>query len=69
MDWVITVGPLAALAAEEADAAGIQANAVDSVEEALLLLEGALEEGDTLLVKASRAMALERVVKGLVPGA
>jgi len=69
VDWVITVGPLAALAAEDADAAGIQANAVDSVEEALLLLEGALEEGDTLLVKASRAMALERVVKGLVPGA
>ncbi|MDI9586038.1 MAG: UDP-N-acetylmuramoyl-tripeptide--D-alanyl-D-alanine ligase [Acidobacteriota bacterium] len=66
VDWLITVGPEAAFAAQEADLAGVQANAVESVEEALELLYGTLEPEDTVLVKASRGMALERIVEGLL---
>ncbi|NSW58056.1 MAG: UDP-N-acetylmuramoyl-tripeptide--D-alanyl-D-alanine ligase [Armatimonadetes bacterium] len=66
VDWLITVGPDAAFAAQEADLAGVQANTVETVEEALELLRGALEPGDTVLVKASRGMALERIVEGLL---
>jgi UDP-N-acetylmuramoyl-tripeptide--D-alanyl-D-alanine ligase len=66
VDWLITVGPEAAFAAQEADLAGVQANAVESVEEALELLCGTLEPEDTVLVKASRGMALERIVEGLL---
>ncbi len=69
VEWLLAVGPLAAWAAEEAEALGIQVNAVETAEEALELLGGVLEPGDTVLVKASRAVALERVVKGLVEGA
>jgi UDP-N-acetylmuramoyl-tripeptide--D-alanyl-D-alanine ligase len=68
VDWIITIGKDAALAAEEAEALGLQANVVGSVEEALALLQGALEPGDTVLVKASRGMKLEGVVEGLLRG-
>lgn len=66
VDWLIAVGQEAAYAAEEADAAGIQADAVADPASALALLNGALQPGDTVLVKASRGMALERVVEGLM---
>ena len=69
VDWIITIGENAAFAAEEAEAQGMQANAVQEVSEALGLLKNALEEGDTVLVKASRGMALEAVVKGLLEDA
>jgi UDP-N-acetylmuramoyl-tripeptide--D-alanyl-D-alanine ligase len=68
VDWIITIGKEAALAAQEAEKLGLQANAVDTVEEALALLEGALESGDTVLVKGSRAMKLEGIVEGLLRG-
>jgi UDP-N-acetylmuramoyl-tripeptide--D-alanyl-D-alanine ligase len=68
VDWLITIGKDAALAAEEAETSGLQVNAVGSVEEALALLQGALEAGDTVLVKASRSMKLEGVVEGLLHG-
>lgn len=68
VDWLLTIGKDAGLAAEEAEALGLQTNALGSAEEALALLKGALEAGDTVLVKGSRAMKLEDVVEGLVRG-
>lgn len=65
VDWLIAVGEQAAFAAEEADAGGAQADVVAGAAEALALLQDALQEGDTVLVKASRGVALEDVVKGL----
>ncbi len=65
---LITVGPRARWIAEEAVAAGMSPEhvaAVDSVEEAVAQAEAWLEPGDVVLVKASRAMALERVVNAL----
>ncbi len=65
---LITVGPRARWIAEEAVAAGMPPEhvaAVDTVEEAVKQAEAWLEPGDVVLVKASRAMALERVVAAL----
>ncbi len=69
VDWLITCGPAAALAAEAAEAAGLQVNCVAEPAEAVALLRDVLGSGDTVLVKASRAMALERVVEGLLEDA
>lgn len=69
VDWVVAVGPYAALAAEEAETRGVQADAVADAPAALALLRGALGEGDTVLVKASRGTKLEGVVKGLLEDA
>ena len=65
VDWLIAVGAQAAFAAEEADAGGVQADVVASAAEAVALVGDALGPGDTVLVKASRGVALEDVVKGL----
>lgn len=65
VDWLIAVGEQAAVAAEEAEAGGVQVNVVEGAPEAVALVEGALEPGDTVLVKASRGVALEDVVRGL----
>ncbi len=65
---LITVGPRARWIAEEAVATGMNPDhvaAVDTVEEAIKQAEAWLEPGDVVLVKASRAMALERVVDAL----
>ena len=68
MDWLIAVGEHAALAATEAEARGVQADAVADPQVALTLLEGALEPGDTVLVKASRRVGLETVAEALAKG-
>ena len=65
---LITVGPRARWIAEEAVATGMNPDhvaAVDTVEEAIKQAEAWLEPGDVVLVKASRAMALDRVVDAL----
>ncbi len=65
---LIAVGPRARWIAEEAVAAGMPADhvsAVETVDEAIARAQEWLEPGDVVLVKASRAMALERVVDAL----
>jgi len=66
VEWLVTIGKDAAFAALEAEALGIQVNALTGAEEALALLRPVLEAGDTVLVKASRGMKLEAVVRGLM---
>ena len=66
VDWLIAIGKDVAFTAQEAEAAGVQVNMASDVAGALALLKGAVEPGDTVLVKASRGMKLEGVVEGLL---
>lgn len=69
LDRLVCVGTLARGIAAGAREAGMPADAideVDSVEGALAVLEGRLQKGDAVLVKASHSMGLEQVVKGLM---
>jgi UDP-N-acetylmuramoyl-tripeptide--D-alanyl-D-alanine ligase len=65
---LITVGELAALAATTARDAGLEAVCVDTPEAAADALRPVLREGDKVLVKASRGLALERTVRRLLDG-
>ncbi len=56
-DVLVTVGPLAAAMAGD--------HAVADAEEAAALVAGLIRPGDTILVKASRGVGLERVVEAL----
>ena len=65
---LITVGPRARWIAEEAIAVGMPPDRVamvETAEEAVAQAKAWLQPGDVVLVKASRAMALERVVDAL----
>ena len=66
LDWLIAVGARAARAAEEAGRAGLRTDVVEDAQAALRLLRGSVGEGETVLVKASRRIGLERVVQGLL---
>ncbi|MGI8921153.1 MAG: UDP-N-acetylmuramoyl-tripeptide--D-alanyl-D-alanine ligase [Solirubrobacteraceae bacterium] len=64
---LVTVGPLARAMIEPYRAArGGESHAVADAEEAAALLAGLLRGGDTVLVKASRGVGLERVAESLV---
>ena len=66
-DLVIGVGELAATIVSAARAAGHRsAHAVTDAAEALVLLRRRLREGDTVLVKGSRALALDELADALV---
>ncbi|HUS79986.1 MAG TPA: UDP-N-acetylmuramoyl-tripeptide--D-alanyl-D-alanine ligase, partial [Armatimonadota bacterium] len=65
VDWMVTVGRMAALTAEEAGAAGVPTDSFADVGPAIEALREGLAEGDIVLVKASRGMALERVVEAI----
>ena len=66
VDALFTVGELAHEMSEAARAAGLERTQhLDSVELAIEVLRATLHEGDAVLVKGSRALALERVVAGL----
>lgn len=68
---LIAVGPRARWIAEEAVALGMSpqhVKHVDSVEDAIAAAREWLEPGDIVLVKASRAVGLERVVAALQAG-
>jgi len=67
-DWLVGVGPRARWIVEEAVAHGMdpaQVRHVGSVDEAVAVAKSWLEPGAMVLVKASRAMGLERVVAAL----
>jgi len=64
--WLIGLGRWGAVAAEEAAAGGLRADVAESAEDAVALIRPELIPSDVVLVKASRAMALERVVEGLM---
>ncbi len=66
IEWLVALGGWAALAAEEAAAAGVRSDIVEHPDEAVDLLAAELVSSDVVLVKASRGMALERVVEGLM---
>ena len=69
VDALFTVGDLARGIAEAASDAGLEAVAhLPSKDAALGALLGALQPGDVLLVKGSRALALETVVERLEAG-
>jgi len=63
---LVTVGGLAALAAETAAGLGVETRLAHSPEEAAEALGPKLREGDVVLVKGSRLMELERTVRGLL---
>ena len=67
--WLVGLGRWAGLAVEEAAAGGLRADVAESAEEAVALIRPELIPSDVVLVKASRAMALERVVEGLMTDA
>lgn len=69
IDVLVTVGQRARRIAEGALAAGMAADVVRpcvSADEASEVLDDLAELGDTVLVKASRVMGLERVVEGMI---
>ncbi|MBU0609629.1 MAG: UDP-N-acetylmuramoyl-tripeptide--D-alanyl-D-alanine ligase, partial [Armatimonadetes bacterium] len=63
---LVTVGELAALAADAAGELGVETLVTNSPEEAAEALGPNLGEGDVVLVKGSRLMALERTVQRLL---
>ena len=64
--WLIGIGRWAALAVGETAAGGLRADVAESAEEAVALIRSELSPSDVVLVKASRAIGLERVVEGLM---
>jgi UDP-N-acetylmuramoyl-tripeptide--D-alanyl-D-alanine ligase len=69
IDVLVTVGERARRIGEGARAAGMPAASIRrcaTVSEAVDVLDGLLEAGDIVLVKASRVMGLEAVVEGIV---
>jgi len=64
VDVLVAVGPLSAHTAEAARAAGLACVlSTDSAEDAAKLVRANARNGDVVLVKASRGMQLERVVR------
>lgn len=69
LDVLLTIGDLAAGAGAHAHAAGLESvRHIESVEVAASALCRALEPGDVVLVKGSRALALDAVVAALERG-
>ncbi len=66
---MLVVGELAKLAAESAGESGVDASCHDGPEAVVAALKPELRPGDTVLVKGSRLMQLERVVEGLLSDA
>jgi UDP-N-acetylmuramoyl-tripeptide--D-alanyl-D-alanine ligase len=62
VELLVTVGPLAA---EMQQPFGAQGHSVPDAQAAVALLQRVLREGDTVLLKASRGIGLERVVEEL----
>ncbi|MGN6698130.1 MAG: glutamate ligase domain-containing protein, partial [Thermomicrobiales bacterium] len=68
VDELLTIGPRARIIADEARRSGLPANAIasfDRKDEVVAALAPHLGEGDTVLIKGSRGLALEDVVTAL----
>ena len=65
IDWLVALGYWAPLAAEAAAALDVRVDVVNSPQEAIELVKRELTAADAVLVKASRKIGLESVVKGL----
>jgi UDP-N-acetylmuramoyl-tripeptide--D-alanyl-D-alanine ligase len=68
IDFLIAMGTQAALVVESAIGCGLdpeRAKVAPSHAEAIALLTGWLKEGDWILVKGSRRMAMEKIAEGL----
>jgi len=68
LDLLVTVGDLAENIADAAISAGMNAGSViacGTKEEAVKLLRERVRPGDTVLVKGSRGMKMERIIEGL----
>jgi UDP-N-acetylmuramoyl-tripeptide--D-alanyl-D-alanine ligase len=65
VDLLIGVGPLGRYIAEGASQAGIQTATYETVEEAGSALVESLQGDETVLIKASRSVGLERIVEYL----
>ena len=66
LDGLVTVGRLSSNIAEAARTNGLENVMTLSPEEAAKHFKATLREGDSLLVKASRGMALENVIRGIM---
>ena len=65
IDWLITLGRWAPLAAAEAESAGLRTDVADSPHQAAQLIKAQLTADDVVLVKASRKIGLEKVAEEL----
>jgi UDP-N-acetylmuramoyl-tripeptide--D-alanyl-D-alanine ligase len=68
IDLLVTVGPKSKLIAEEAIAAGLQADhgiCLTDTQSALTYLKTIIQTGDTVLIKGSRSLAMESIVSSL----
>lgn len=68
VDLLIAVGPGAAPIAHAAATRGVEVRAVADAEAAAAVVLAVAEPGDAVLVKASRAVGLERVAEALLAG-
>ncbi|MDI6781700.1 MAG: UDP-N-acetylmuramoyl-tripeptide--D-alanyl-D-alanine ligase [bacterium] len=68
IDVLVTVGQDSALAASEARVRGPETFVCKDNDEALSVLKGVIELGDVIMVKGSRGMRMEQIVKGLIEG-
>ena len=69
IDFLVTLGPLASIAAEEAIQTGMDKRVVficKDQEEIIGLLLEQLQQDDRVLIKGSRAMALDKIVARLI---
>ena len=66
IDWLITLGRWAPLAAEEAESLGVRTEVATSPHQAVELIKPELTGEDVVLVKASRKIALEKVAEELI---
>ncbi len=67
-DEVITVGKLGSIIARAARQAGLAANAiveVETVQQAIELLQSRLHKGDVVLIKGSHGLRMDRIVSAL----
>ncbi len=69
VDYLVTVGPNASLIADEAERLGMSIDNIfsfDSAEEAGRFMQDRIRPGDIILVKGSRAMKMEKIIKELM---
>jgi UDP-N-acetylmuramoyl-tripeptide--D-alanyl-D-alanine ligase len=66
VDMMIGIGPMACMAADHAAGSGMQVYKASDTDQAITLVRQHAQSGDTILVKGSRGMRLEKVVEELL---